>query len=315
MRSGRPIISDQAALHPVGPRRLRLLVAHRTSYHFPSGAARLHLLLRLWPEPHAGQVVRKWSVSVDGQPVQPGPRTGHGDRAALWSAAAGPGSTVIEAAGIVETEDRTGLVSGLTVRPNPAIFLRATERTRADKAVAALMAPPRTDALIAWLHELTAVVHLRLPYLSGLTTIETTAIEALKAGCGVCQDHTHLFIAVARAHGVPARYVCGYLLAGDGGEGTLHETHAWAEAWVEGLGWVAFDPTSRMSATERYVRLSTGLDAFDAAPIRGHAIGGSATGMRADVRIMPSGGQGPQESAMEEQLRARQLQNQQQQQQ
>ncbi len=252
---------------------------------------------------------------MNGQPVRAGARTGHGDRMALWSAAAAAGDNVIDAAGIVETEDRAGLVTGLTVRPNPAIFLRATERTRADKAVAALMPAPKADALIPWLHELMGVVNLRLPYLSGLTTIETSAIEALKAGCGVCQDHAHLFIAVARAHGVPARYVCGYLLTGDAGEGTLHETHAWAEAWVEGLGWVAFDPTSRISATERHVRLSTGLDAADAAPIRGHAVGGAALGVRADVRIMPSQGQGAHEAAMEERLRAQQLQSHQQQQQ
>lgn len=274
------------------------------------------LLLRLWPEPHAGQVVRKWQVSVNGQGVKPGARTGHGDRMALWSAAASPGDIVIEAMGIIEAEDKAGLVTGLTVRPNPAIFLRATDRTRADKAIAALMpAPPATDSLIPWLHELMQVIHNRLPYVSGSTTIETTAIEALKAGSGVCQDHSHVFIAACRAHGIPARYVCGYLLTGDGAEGLLHETHAWAEAWVEGLGWVAFDPTSMICTTQRYVRLSTGLDAFDAAPIRGHAVGGGALGVHADVRIAPSLGAGAAETALEAQLRSHQLEQQQQQQQ
>ncbi|MEQ1687194.1 MAG: transglutaminase family protein [Sphingopyxis sp.] len=282
---GRLIISDPGT---APPHRLRMFITHRTSYHFPAGAARLLLLLRLWPEPHAGQVVRGWSVSVNDEPVLPSARSGHGDNVALWSASAYPGEIAILATGTVEAEDKAGLVAGLTVRPNPAIFLRPTMRTRADKAIRELMpAPPASGATIAWLHDLMRAVHERLLYVTGSTTVHTSAIEALKDGAGVCQDHSHLFIAAARAHGVPARYVCGYLLA-DGDHGDLHETHAWAEAWIEGMGWVAFDPSAGICTTERYVRLTTGFDALDAAPIRGHATGGGALGVVADVRISES---------------------------
>ena len=307
MKSGRRIISEARS---TPPRRLRLLVSHSTAYHYPMGASRLQLVLRLWPEPHAGQVVRKWQVTVNDEVVQPGARTGHGDRCALWSAAAAPGDVVIAASGIIETEDRSGLVTGLTVRPNPAIFLRETDQTRADKAIRDLAPPPGQDR-IPWLHSLMATIKDRLPYVSGATTVETTAMEALKAGAGVCQDHAHLFIAAARAHGVPARYVCGYMLAGEG-EQDLHETHAWAEAWVDGLGWTAFDPSTGLCPTERYIRMSTGLDAFDASPIRGHATGGGSVGVHADVRIAPSAGHGTGEGEMEARLRAQQQQSQQQ---
>lgn len=242
--------------------------------------------------------------------VNPGARTGHGDRMALWSAVAQPGDIVITATGVIEVDDKAGAVTGLTVRPNPAIFLRATDRTRPDKAIRELMPPPGSD-VIAWLHTLMGVVHARLSYTTGSTHSETTAAEALRAGAGVCQDHAHLFIAVARSHGIPARYVCGYMLADDGGD--LHETHAWAEIWVETLGsWIAFDPSSGICTTERYIRLTTGLDAFDAAPIRGHAVGGGALGVVADVRIAASTGAG--EVDQEAALRSAQLQNQQQQQ-
>ena len=249
-------------------------------------------------------------MTVNDQPIQPGARTGHGDRCALWSAAALPGEIAITASGIIETEDRNGLVTGLTVRPNPAIFLRPTDHTRADKSVRDLAAAPGRDT-IAWLHTLMATVLDRIPYITGSTTVNTTAIEALKAGAGVCQDHAHVFIAAARAHGVPARYVAGYMLA-DGEHGDLHETHAWCEAWVEELGWVAFDPSSGICPTERYIRLTTGLDAFDAAPIRGHAIGGSAGGVFADVRIAASAGEGRGEGEQEALLRAQQQSQQQQ---
>lgn len=282
-----------------------MVVTHRTAYHFPTGAARLQLLLRLWPEPHAAQVVRKWQVSVNDEPISPGARNGHGDRSALWSAMAYPGDVVIIASGVIEAENRAGLVTGLTVRPNPAIFLRQTDRTRADKAIRDMVPSPLPGDTIPWLHRLMGEVHARLAYTSGSTTIDTTAIEALKAGAGVCQDHAHLFIAAARAHGIPARYVCGYLLAESG---ELHETHAWAEVWIAELGWIAFDPSSGICTTERYIRLTTGLDAFDAAPIRGHATGGGALGVVADVRIEPSRGSGPGEGEQEAGLRAQQQQ-------
>ena len=96
-----------------------------------------------------------------------------------------------------------------------------------------------------------------------------SAAEALADGKGVCQDHAHIFIAAARTLGVPARYVTGYLLMHAGDERSRRERgaracsdpaeahHAWAEAWVESLGWVGFDVANRICPTERYVRLAT----------------------------------------------------------
>lgn len=305
MKWGRRIISNSGK-PPAN--RARLIVTHRTSYHFPDGAARLLLQLRLWPEPHAGQIVRKWEVSVNGAAVEPAARTGHGDQVTLWSASHAPGEAAILATGIIETEDMAGLVKGLNSRPNPAIFLRPTDLTLADKAIRTLVtAPAGPDQTIAWLHALMGTVHEKLRYVTGSTSVDTSAIEAMKAGEGVCQDQAHVFIAAARANGIPARYVCGYLWA-DGLLDDLHETHAWAEAWVEGTGWIAFDPSAGICPTERYVRLTTGLDSRDAAPIRGHAVGGSALGLVADVRIAKSRDTGTGEGRHEAMLRAQQQQ-------
>jgi Transglutaminase-like enzymes, putative cysteine proteases len=105
----------------------------------------------------------------------------------------------------------------------------------------------------------------------------------------VCQDQTHVFCAAARSLGFPARYVAGYLLAGEG-EDWAHETHAWAEAHVEGLGWVGFDPSADVCPTDRYVRLCSGLDARGAAPIRGSVGGGSAETLEAGVEIAEAPG-------------------------
>ncbi len=221
-------------------------------------------------------------------PVKPSARTGYGERVALWSGPAAPGQVTITASGTVEVEDRAGIVSGLTSRIDPGIFLRATRRTKADKSIRELAGggPGSTNDQLDWLHLLMADVRTRIDYVTGSTDIGTSASEALAAGLGVCQDHAHVFIAAARAAGIPARYVCGYLLAADEAM-ALHETHAWAEAWLDGLGWIAFDPSNGICTTDRYVRLCVGLDAVDASPIRGHAVGGQSPGLYADVRISP----------------------------
>jgi transglutaminase-like putative cysteine protease len=271
-----------------------------TSYDFPEGASRLSLILRLWPEAYAGLSVRNWQVTVNDEPVRPSARTGYGERSALWSAAATPGQLEITAQGVVEVEDRAGVVSGLTTRVEPGIFLRTTRRTKADKAIRELVGsgPESPADQLAWLHRLMAEVRDRVDYASGSTDIGTSASEALAAGLGVCQDHAHIFIAAARAAGLPARYVCGYLHAATD-DLALHETHAWAEVCVDKLGWVGFDPSNRICPTERYVRLTVGLDAVDAAPIRGHASGGQALGLYADVRISPQEASDPAADAAE----------------
>ena len=271
------------------------MITHLTAYQYPQGANRLSLLLRLWPEPFAGLSIRQWQVTINDALVKPAARNGYGERTALWSAPALPGPVAIQAQGIVEVEDRAGVVAGLGTRVNPAVFLRTTRRTEANDAIRALAEPPPATDRLAWLHQLMATVRSRVDYVTGSTGIDTSAAEALAAGSGVCQDHAQLFIAAAREHGVPARYVCGYLLAADD-HMALHETHAWAEAFVEGLGWVGFDPSNGLCPTERYVRLCVGLDAVDAAPIRGHASGGQALGLYADVRISPADGMTPDDA-------------------
>jgi transglutaminase-like putative cysteine protease len=101
--------------------------------------------------------------------------------------------------------------------------------------------------------------------------VETSAEAALAAGQGVCQDHAHIFIGAARLLGLPARYVSGYLMMDDRVD--QEAGHAWAEAYVAGLGWVAFDVSNGISPDERYVRLATGFDYRDAAPVTGISIG------------------------------------------
>ena len=100
------------------------------------------------------------------------------------------------------------------------------------------------------------------------TSNETTAIVAYQQKKGVCQDQAHIMISAARSIGIPARYVNGYM-HNNSHSSEFQSTHAWAEFYIENLGWVGFDPTNNCSPDERYIRVSCGLDANYAAPIKG----------------------------------------------
>jgi transglutaminase-like putative cysteine protease len=123
-----------------------------------------------------------------------------------------------------------------------------------------------------------------IAYRPGTTHSHTTAAEALAQGEGVCQDHAQALIACARHAEFPARYVAGYLFSSE--DGTPHEaSHAWAELHVPGYGWIGFDPANRCCPDERYIRLGSGLDAAEAAPIKGIARGLGAESLSVTVAI------------------------------
>ena len=85
---------------------------------------------------------------------------------------------------------------------------------------------------------------------------------------GVCQDFTHLFLAIARKHKIPARYTSGYLHQGNGFKGDS-QMHAWVECYIPEKGWLGFDPTNDLIALENHVKVAHGKDYQDCAPIKG----------------------------------------------
>lgn len=264
-----------------------LSVRHRTHYHYQPAASRVGLRLRLYPSRFDGQHVREWSVSVNGSDCPQLLTDGFGDGVGLWHHHGSCESVEIVAGGVVETTDKAGVIDRPPRRPPPAIFLRETPLTVPDDAIRALADGLPQGAQLERMHLLSEAVRAAIDYRANVTTSETTAAEALAAGAGVCQDHAHVFIAAARSVGTPARYVAGFMLAGADDEAMEDnvETHAWAEAHIEDLGWVGFDPSISVSPTERYIRLACGLDAHQAAPIRGHVTGESRVAMEASVDI------------------------------
>jgi transglutaminase-like putative cysteine protease len=264
---------------------MRLTVDHVTRYAYDRPVRSVVQSHRLTPTVFAGQKTFDWEVAVSGGARGASHRDGAGDLIQGWTVAGPVDSVEVRVRGTVETEDLSGVLKGHRESVSPACYLRATSPTQADVALEALARSVAAADMLALAHALAGAVAEAIAFRPGVTHAHTTAAEALALGEGVCQDHAHALIACARVRDIPARYVSGYLFATE--DGTPHEAaHAWAELHVPGLGWVGFDPANRTCPDERYVRLGSGFDAQDAAPIRGIARGGGREAMDVTVAVL-----------------------------
>jgi len=265
-------------------------VRHVTRYVYAEPVSYSVQSLRLTPAPFKGQRIVDWQVRVAGCPNPLEFRDGFGNTVQLVTVSTLHSELAIEAAGTVETEDCNGVVAGLAKSIPPRVFLKETPQTRPDAAIRALaQSVAGGTGRIERLHALVATVRDRVEYVTGATDAHTGAAEALGDGKGVCQDHAHIFISAARTLGIPARYVTGYLLLDDPDPASAN--HAWAEAYVEALGWVGFDVANRVCPTDRYVRLACGLDAGYATPIAGSRRGGAGESLNVCVAVQQQSAQ------------------------
>ena len=261
-----------------------LTVDHVTRYSYDRPVRGVVQSHRLTPSVFDGQRVIDWQISVTGGISGGAFRDGAGDMVQGWTVP-GPVSEIeVRVQGTIDTVDLTGVLRGHREGVAPAAYLRSTVPTLADAAIIRLAASVTADDALARAHALSAAVADAIAYRPGVTDAHTTAAEALAQGEGVCQDHAHTLIAMARSLGMPARYISGYLHSTADGEG--HEAaHAWAEIHIPGLGWVGFDAANRCCPDDRYIRLGSGMDAQDAAPIRGISRGGAQEKMSVTVAI------------------------------
>ena len=118
-------------------------------------------------------------------------------------------------------------------------------------------------------------------YEPGTTDVTTAAGQVLALGHGVCQDHAHLFLACVRGLGVPARYVSGYLYT----EAEHAASHAWADVWLDDVGWTSVDITNRQFASDCHCRLAVARDYDSASPVRGVRHGGGEESMTVSVQV------------------------------
>ncbi|MCC5972891.1 MAG: transglutaminase family protein [Rubellimicrobium sp.] len=263
---------------------MRLRISHLTTYDYDAPVPYGLQQVRLTPKSHPFQRVRDWTTTVTGGRKEVAFEDHHRNTVELISFAPGATRITILSEGevdLTETHGMTGPHGGFA----PLwLFQRVTALTRAGTACRRLIAQAQDQENdLARMHALMALVGEVLTYRPGESHVGSTAEEALATGYGVCQDHAHVLIACARSMGRPARYVSGYLMMEDR---VLQEaTHAWAEVYLDGLGWVGFDPANGICPDLRYVRVATALDYTEAAPTSGMRFGEGAERMTVELAV------------------------------
>lgn len=265
---------------------MRIHIQHETVYRYAEPAAYSIQALRLKPADTANQRVLRWQVRVPANASMKETRDVYGNVLQMLYVERPHDEIAIAVSGEVETENVSGIVAMRHEPFQPRFYLRRTDLTAVDAPIAALAEEARAASdrsPLDMAHRLMERIRDALDYRIGETHAATTAAEALAQGSGVCQDHAHVFCAAARHLGIPARYVSGYLWIESGGE---HEAgHAWAEAHIDGLGWVGFDVANRICPTANYVRVASGLDYLEAAPVRGLRRGGGQETLEVRLRV------------------------------
>jgi transglutaminase-like putative cysteine protease len=265
---------------------MRIRLAHMTRYAYETQARSIIQILRLTPRSHEGQRVAKWRVEIDADA-----RLHKGEDAIgnLTHTVYVPGpipELTLTVEGEIETWETHGVVRGSVERFDPAVFLRETPLTEADRELKTFAQDIAAShaGLLDQLHALMTALHREVVFDTEPTHAATTASEAFALKRGVCQDLSHIFIAVARTLGAPARYVSGHLARADGVV-EQEAAHAWAEAFVPGLGWIGFDPANGVCPTPAYARVAAGLDYLGAAPVRGSRVGGGSETMGVKLHV------------------------------
>ncbi|MEM6759111.1 MAG: transglutaminase family protein [Pseudomonadota bacterium] len=264
---------------------MRLTIRHQTTYQFDDPVNYGLQQLRKTPKSTRGQTVVAWQTQVEGGKKQVGFEDHHNNVVELIGFDRDVVDVLIISEGVVEIADVAGIL-GKHVGPSPLwLYQRPTALTHAGQGVKALARKLRgTNSGLDQLHALMGAVHDLVAYETGVSHPDWTAERAIEAGRGVCQDHAHIFVSCARELGFPARYVSGYLMLQD--RTNQEAMHAWAEAFVPDLGWVGFDVSNRIAPDTRYVRVATGLDYTDAAPVTGSRIGGAGEALSVTLDVV-----------------------------
>jgi transglutaminase-like putative cysteine protease len=257
---------------------MRLNVSHRTTYLYDAPAARVIQVLRLTPRNHDGQYVTRWRIDVSADCRLDQQEDAFGNITHSFAADGPLPELSVLVEGEVETRDAQGVVRDAVERFPPSLFLRETALTSCDEDIAAFAAAIRQQAgddPLKALHALLERLHEEMQYDTDPARKAITAAEAFARKRGVSQDLAHVFIAASRGLGIPARCVGGYFFRDDGAA-PPEAGHAWAEAFVPDLGWVAFDVAHCICATDAHARVAVGLDYLGASPVRGTRYGGGA---------------------------------------
>lgn len=279
---------------------MRAHIAHTTIYHYPEDAWDSHNQIRLQPCEDDRQTVLGASLEVISI-------TGNGreERIATSSHRDYYGTVVhqanaekahrilqIQAISSVMTQAAPVLEAVNVAALEPSLerwneFLVSTQRLDLSHDWLGLLGwhrPQAEENLVAYLSDLNRYLFSKFVYSPGSTSVNTPLEEFVRSGNGVCQDYAHAMLAVCRQARLPARYVSGYIDSGADFVGAS-ATHAWVECLIPNVGWVGFDPTNSILASESHVKIGHGRDYDDVPPIRGVRRGGGRETLGVNVSI------------------------------
>ncbi len=243
---------------------MRIRISHEITRRFTPPARMLIETLRLTPHGFDSQYVLGWRIELDINSAVKTSEDAHGNIVSTFSHHGSPVERLtVTSSGEIETSDSAGVVRGTVERMPAEMYLRDSPLAHVNGALRAFAVQASAGAQdpLDAMHRLMGEIHRVMAFDPFQTDDPDSAAEAFALQRGRARDFAHIFIACARVLGAPARFVGGYLVAEEaGGE---PGTHAWAEAHVPKLGWVAFDPTACICADPRYVRVAVGFDARD----------------------------------------------------
>ncbi|MEM6666225.1 MAG: transglutaminase family protein [Pseudomonadota bacterium] len=265
---------------------MRIRIYHETTYRYDQPAKYVIQSLRQEPRGHDGQMVREWRLDLDRDVHFREAKDGLGNLVHTFSLDGPIDQFTVTVIGVVDTFDTNGVVAGSAEAGPPALFLRSTPLSAPDAAIREFAAEAVANAgsPLDRVHALNAALYDAMEFQTDSSTVETSAAVAFEAKSGVCQDYAHIFIAAMRSLGAPARYVSGYFRRTDGVD-DQEASHAWAEVYVDDLGWVGFDPTHGLCVTEQHVRVAIGIDYQSAAPTRGAHYGSGGETLNVQLSV------------------------------
>jgi transglutaminase-like putative cysteine protease len=265
---------------------VRLQTVHSTRYRYSGPVAETVMEVRLRPMDGGGQRCIDFALELSSGINPRSYVDGYGNTVHYFNLVRPHTRLHVTSRSVVETglepdtDPGEELVQDFLRFRAPVMDVEGVRELAGRHAIADPTSPEEVERA---LNELTLTISRDFAYNRAVTNVYSSVEEVLALRAGVCQDFAHLFTAVARAMGVPARYVSGYIHI-PGEKGATTASHAWAEGWVPGKGWIGYDATRPVRTTENHVRLAVGRDYSDAAPTRGIYVGSATGTMGVSVR-------------------------------
>jgi transglutaminase-like putative cysteine protease len=265
----------------------RLEIVHSTRFKYSAPIAETIMEVRLRPIDGRGQRCLEFELDVSSR-MRPGTyMDGYGNHVHYFNLVRNHqglsviSRSVVETGGEPESDPGEDLVLDFLRYRSPVNDVPGVRQLARRHAIDD---PTSGAAVEKALDELTLTINREFEYDRAVTNVYSPVNDVLRLKAGVCQDFAHLLVAVARAMHIPARYVSGYIHVPRETGTREGASHAWAEAWVPGRGWVGYDATHPVRAGENHVRVAVGRDYRDAAPTRGIYVGAATGTMEVSVR-------------------------------